>query len=350
MFKNGKINNLTMRDVAREAGVSQSTVSHYLNKSAPVSASTCQKIIEAIQKLNYQPNLIARNLKRKKSNTIGLFIPDMMNLYYAELAKGVTDAAQQEGYAVILYATGYRREMEGEFVDLVLQQQVDGVIIAYNFIDERLWKRLEENQAQAVMLDVYPSQKIGPTIVIDGEKGIHEAVNYLYQLGHRDYAFLSEPPYVLPLIIRNRAFMSVLKEKNIPVNKEWVLVEKRQINRVEIGFSLGKDLLSRKELPTAVLTSSDLVAVGAIKAFLSSGIRVPDDISVVGFDDITLASYIHPSLTTIAQPKYQMGRMSVELLLKIMTGQILPDSFMINVFEPKLVVRLSTGIPKKKSY
>ncbi|MGQ9623284.1 MAG: LacI family DNA-binding transcriptional regulator [Candidatus Caldatribacteriaceae bacterium] len=310
-----RMHRVTMKDVAKEAGVTLSTVSHFLNGTAPVVPKTRQKIVEAIKRLNYRPDLTARNLKKCQTKALGLFVPDITNSFYAELARGVADVARESGYSVILYATSYERELEQSFVGLVEQRQVDGVIVSYSFLDESLWGRLLECGIPLVLVDVYPVNTIWPSVVVNNEKGIELALSYLVSLGHTRIAYLSEPPYVLSLVKRQRAFLQFVRKKNLPVKDKWILVEKAQRNRVEIGFGLGKRLIGEQDIPTAVVASSDLVAVGVVKAFLSSGVRVPEDVSVVGFDDILLASYIHPSLTTVRQPKYEMGRIGVEFLV-----------------------------------
>lgn len=328
---------VTMKDVAREAGVALSTVSHFLNGTAPVSPKTRQKILAAIERLNYRPDFTARNLKKRRTSALGLFVPDITNPFYAELARGVSDVSRESGYSVILYATSYERDLEENFVELVEQHQVDGVIVSYSFINERLWKRLEGSGVPAVLVDVYPVNDLWPSVVVDNERGIEKALSYLVSLGHMEIGYLSEPPYVLSLVKRQRAFLNFMRRKGLFLRDEWILVEKTQRSRVEIGFTLGKELLKVSKLPTAIVASSDLVALGALKAFLSSGIRVPEDISIVGFDDILLASYVHPSLTTVRQPKYEMGRTGVEYLLQFLQGR--KECPALTLIEPVLVER-----------
>jgi DNA-binding LacI/PurR family transcriptional regulator len=338
-----------MKDVAKEAGVALSTVSHFLNGSAPLSEETKQKIKKAIEKLNYRPNLTARNLKKRKTSTIGLFVPDIANPFYAEIYKGVADAAREKKYNVILYATNYQKDRECDFVKLVSQWQVDGVIVGYSLIDENLWFKLERADIPVVLVDVYPVNNRWPSVVTDNEAGIQLAVQHLFNLGHREIAYLSEPPYVLSLIKRQRSFIESLKQFGLPVKEEWILVEKKQANRVEIGYALGKKLLSGKNLPTAVVASSDLVAIGAMKAFLESGLKIPDDMSIVGFDDIIFSSYVHPSLTTIRQPKYEMSKKGTEFLLQLIEKQTtsLPGNELYCI-KPVLVKRLSCSTPRKR--
>jgi len=341
--------NVTMKDVAREAGVALSTVSHFLNNSAPLSEETKQKIKKAIEKLNYRPNLTARNLKKRKTSTIGLFVPDIANPFYAEVYKGVAEAAREKKYNVILYATNYHKDREHDFVKLVTQWQVDGVIVSYSFIDENLWFKLERADIPVVLVDVYPVNNRWPSVIVENETGIQLALQHLFSLGHREIAYLSEPPYVMSLIKRQRAFIENLKQLNLPFKEEWILVEKKQANRVEIGYLLGKKLLSGKDLPTAVVASSDLVAIGAMKAFLESGLKIPDDMSIVGFDDIIFSSYVHPSLTTVRQPKYEMSRKGTEFLLQLIEKQssnLCPNG--ICSIKPVLIKRLSCSVPRKK--
>lgn len=334
--KHGRV---TIKDVAREAGVSQSTVSHFLNHTAPLSIETKQRIREAIKKLRYRPHVVARNFKKKRTASLGLFVPDITNLFYAELSRGVAEAAWEQGYSVILYSTSYQRELEKNFVELVEQGQVDGVVVAYSLIEDNLWNHLFDCGIPLVLVDIYPFTSRYPSVVMDNEKGMEMAIDYLYRLGHTEIAYLGEPPYVLTLVKRQRSFLASMQRRGLSIRDNWVVVEEKvQLNRVEIGFSLGKRLLCAEKLPTALVASSDLVAIGAMKAFLSVGIRVPEDISVVGFDDILLASYFHPSLTTIHQPKYEMGKIGVEFLLRLIReGSIFENALL----EPMLVERNS---------
>lgn len=336
-----KTRNVTMREVAQEAGVAQSTVSHFLNGTAPVALETRDKIIRAIQKLNYYPNVTARNFKRRKTNLIGLFIPDVTNLFYAELAKGVIDAAKEKKYNVLLYATDYQRKLEKDFFELVVSKQVDGVVIGYNLIEERLLDKLEKAGVPMALVDVYAANSSCPSVVVNNEEGIRQGISYLIELGHRRIAYLSEPPYALALVERQRSFLRWARDWKLDFRENWILVEKKQRNRVEIGFSLGKKLLKEHPLPTAVMCSSDLVAIGAMKAFLSSGLRIPEDISLIGFDDILLCSYVHPSLTSIKQPKYEMGRTAVKFLEGVIAGNSSGENEKKVVINPGLVKRLS---------
>ncbi|MEN3186617.1 MAG: LacI family DNA-binding transcriptional regulator [Atribacterota bacterium] len=330
---------VTIRDVAKEAGVSQSTVSHFLNHTASLSLETKQRIRDAIKKLHYRPHLVARNFKKRRTASLGLLVPDITNLFYAELSRGVADAAREKGYSVILYSTSYQGEMERGFVDLIEQGQVDGVVVSYSLIEESLWNRLFDCEVPLVLVDIYPFTSRCPSVVMDNEKGMEMAIDYLHGLGHTNIAYLGEPPYVLTLVKRQRSFLASMQKRGLSVRENWVLVgEETQLNRVEVGFSLGKLLLENRFLPTAVVASSDLVAIGAMKALLSAGMKIPEDISVVGFDDILLASYFHPSLTTIRQPKYEMGKMGVELLLKLVEGE---SAFQNALLEPVLVERNS---------
>lgn len=338
---------VTMKDVAKEAGVAFSTVSYLLNGTAPVAPETKQKILAAIERLNYRPNLTARNLKRQRTNVIGLFVPDLTNLFYAEIAQGVADLAREAGYSVILYATSYEEELERKFVELVEQRQVDGIIVSYSFINKHLWRRLEESNIPVVLVDVYPLNDRWPSVVVDNEKGVEKALSYLVSLGHMEIGYLSEPLYILPLVKRYQAFLDFVKKNRLRIRDEWIIVEETQRNRVEIGFALGKRLLESGERPTAILTSSDLVAVGTLKAFLSSGINVPGDMSIVGFDDILLSSYLHPSLTTVRQPKYEMGRIGTEILLQLLRGGRDNIASSLVVIEPEIVERGSSSHIRK---
>ncbi|HSV31624.1 MAG TPA: LacI family DNA-binding transcriptional regulator [Atribacteraceae bacterium] len=331
-----------MWDVAKYAGVAQSTVSRFLNGTATVSPQIGKRIAEAIQILDYRPNQVARNLKKRATNTIALFVPDITNLFYAELSKGVSEEARRWGLEVILYDTGYHRSREKDYLELALRQQIEGIVIAYNLLDEQIWLRLGKSKIPAVLIDVYPPDDSWTALVVDNEQGIRLAIDCLRSLGHRQVAYLSEPPYVLPLILRQREYMRYMREQELLVKEKWMLTEKKQLNRVKIGFNLGRKLIENDPIPTAVMTSSDLVAVGALYAFLSAGLRVPEEISLIGFDDIILSSYLFPSLTTVRQPKYEMGLRGVRLLMNLISkpGR---SAACFEIIEPTLVARNSTG-------
>jgi len=332
---------VTMRDVAQEAEVAQSTVSHFLNGTAPVAIETQKKIIQAIRKLNYYPNVTARNFKQRKTNIIGLLIPDITNMFYAELAKGVIETAKEKNYNLLLYATDYQRRLEKDYIELIVSKQVDGVVVGYNLIDEKLWDKLKEARVPVSTIDVSPVNDFWPSVFLNNEEGIQQGLSYLVKIGHRQIAYLSEPPYALALVERQRAFLRLVRSLKLDFRENWILVEKKQRKRVEIGFSLGEKLMSERPLPTAVMCSSDLVAVGAMKAFLSAGLKVPEDISIIGFDDILLCSYVHPSLTSIKQPKYDMGKIGIELLEEVIANREPREKEKRIVVNPSLVKRQS---------
>lgn len=207
---------------------------------------------------------------------------------------------------------------------------------------KHLWERLEKSNVPIVLVDVYPVNDRWPSVVVDNERGVEKALSYLVSLGHTEIGYLSEPLYILPLVKRYQAFLGFMERNKLQIRDQWVIVEKAQRNRVEIGFTLGNKLLEAKRRPTAILTSSDLVAVGALKAFLSSGINIPEDMSIVGFDDILLSSYLHPSLTTVRQPKYEMGRTATEILLRFIRGEKSDMSSSLVIVEPEVVERDSS--------
>jgi LacI family transcriptional regulator len=337
----------TIRDVARRAGVSPSTVSRFLTGITPVSAAKRERVGRAIRRLGFRPNALARGLKQRRSYSIGLLIPDITNPYFAEAAKGVEEAAQQGGFAVLLCDSENDPARESRYLELLRERQVDGLIYV-TAGDGASLRRLWRGRPLVVMDREVPGLATD-SVTTDNERGAYEITRILLQHGHRRVAFLAGPQRLAPARLRLRGYRRALRELKIPA--EAGLIRQGDFT-VEGGRAAMEALLRHSPRPTAVVASNDVMALGAVQTIEEAGLRVPAHISVVGFDDIPVAALVRPPLTTVAQPVRQMGEVAVQLLLAGLTdgrqdgGRGVRRDRRQIVLEPRVVVRGSVGAPR----
>lgn len=325
--------------MAKRAGVAVSTVSRVLNRSGYVSPGTRKKVLEAVKEMNYEPNQVARSLVGKDSKTIGLILPDIMNPFFPALARGVEDAARRYGFAVILGNTDNEAKHQEAYLRTMQQKQVDGIIITGTNVCDRMVQQLLQQGMKILLID-RPMQVEGVDLVAcDNIAGALKATTCLLELGHRNISFISGPLALGPAKDRLEGYRRALHTYGIPFRNEYVA---EGDFRYERGYEAMQELLTLPELPTAVFASNDLMAIGAIKAIEKAGLQVPGDISVVGYDDIMLASLFKPALTTVIQPCYRMGAAAAELLIKRITGEERGGPQQI-IFTPALAIRETVG-------
>lgn len=304
---------MRIKDVAKLAGVSTATVSHVVNKTRFVSAETTARVLSAIERIGYTPNAHARNLASGRSRTLGLIISDIANPFFPELVKSIQERAIERGYDVILANTNYDPQRTVACVQRMLEQRVSGVAIMTSEMDFALTERLAEREIAVVFLDV---GKVGPhtsNIVVNYEQGIRQGVEHLLALGHRRIAYISGPQQMKSAARRRAAFERTMKKYQASLHTAPSVFEGNL--RAEGGQQAARELLRLDPLPTAVVSANDLMAIGALGVLKSAGLRVPQDISVIGFDDILFASLTDPPLTTIALSRAEIGRAAVEALL-----------------------------------
>ncbi len=334
-----KIAKTTIKDVAEKAQVSISTVSRVINNSGYVNAETKHKVMEAIRELDFEPNPLAKGLGGGKSNTIGLILPDITNLFFPSIARGVEDAATVQGYTVILGNTDNVAANEESYLNVLERKSVDGIIIAGSSSDGSRIQELTTSGLPVVLVDrTFPSLTID-SVTSDNLEGAYLAVKHLVTLGHEKILFLGGGTNISTTQEREQGYLKALRESGIPINRNLIHYGDY---RFESGFDRLIEVLE-KGLPfTAVFAANDLIAIGAIRAIQSRNLHVPQDFSVVGFDDIFWAKLERPPLTTVAQPIYRMGMIACELLLdKIkLPSQQEPRHI---VLKPDLVLRQSTA-------
>lgn len=324
----------TLKDIAKATGFSLSTVSYVLNGKKKVKPETYACIMEAVEKLNYRPNQLARSLKMKHSCSIGVIVPDISNEFFPEILKGIDQIAHEKGYNIFLCNTNNDSALEQESVNMLLSKDIDGII----FIGTANSQILQRSDITIPIVLV--DRKIGNTytsITSDNYLGGYMATEYLIQCGHRNIMLLGGSPTIPNFFERIRGYMDALSDNGIPYTEDCVIICDCSISG---GYDAAKELLGRNFDVEAVFAANDLIALGAMRGFRDNGLRVPEDIALVGFDDIAFASHAIPALSTISQPKFDMGKIAAEKLF----AQIFDDEKAVEhiVLNPTLVVRETT--------
>jgi LacI family transcriptional regulator len=330
----------TINDVARLAGVSITTVSHVINGTRFVSDELRQRVSDAMQTLNYQPNSLARGLRMGLSKSIGLIIPDNSNLFFAEIARAIEDAGYKHGYSVILCNTDDDPQKEDAYVNVLRAKQVDGVIfISAGGLSQGL-NRLLDAHVPVVVIDRQIADIAADIVLIDNLQGGYQAVQHLIQTGHKRIACIAGPSDLTPSSQRLVGYQRALQDAGLPCDER--LLERGDFHAAS-GYTATLRLMQNKPRPTAIFACNDMMAIGALHATYVLKIRVPDDVALVGFDDVELASYVYPPLTSVAQPKQEIGKMAVDLILERIHSPMAPSRTM--VMSPSLMVRLSSSTP-----
>lgn len=328
----------TIKDVARRAQVSIATVSHVLNGTRPVSEEVRRRVVDAAQALNYHPDGRARSLRRKRTQSLGLVIPDNANPFFAALARAIEDASFARGYSVILGNADGNPRKERLYLDVFTEQRVDGVILATVASTRHNALLLLKRGTPCVVMDRANPDLPVDTVQVDNRLGARLAVEHLISLGHRRIACIGGPANLVTGTERVAGFREALRRAGLDV--EGALLVNGDFS-FESGYRAARQLLDQRAPPTAIFAANDLMALGVIRACSDLGARVPDDVAVAGFDDVPLASMIQPRLTTVAQPLTEMARIAIELLLaRLGGGERSPEH---HVLAPRLVVRESSG-------
>lgn len=336
---NGKTENkkTTIYDIAKATGVSIATVSKVINNVGRISQNTRDKIMKAIEELQYQPSMVATALTGKLTYTVGLLIPDLSNPFFAEMARSVEDRGHELGFNLVMCSTDNDPDKVVQYIRLLKQKNVDGIILATGIKDEKVVKELISHKIPvALIARDMPALAIG-TVLVEDFRGGYLATEHLVQLGHRKIAIIVEDLSITSSKERLRGYRYALEERELPFDENRVLVSDFTI---EGGKALTKKLLDSADPPTAVFACNDLLAIGAIQAAREKGLKIPDNLSVVGFDNSILATIIDPPLTTVAQPIQDMGHKVMDLLYQEIQGD--KHAKQRIVLLPELVVRKST--------
>ncbi len=335
----------TITDIARRAGVSAATVSRVINRTVPVDPDTEARVRAAIRELDYRPNLLARSFRRRQTQTIGLLVPDNSNPFFAELARAIEDIGFAEQYNVILCNSDLSETKQSHYIDVLLDKRVDGIILTSSGLitgetGADSAARIREAHVPFVVIDRDLGEYPVDQLLVDNHQGGALAGRHLIELGHRRMACVVGPSDLTPSAGRIAGFRGALREAGIDLPDALVV---QGDGRHSGGTASVRTLLQRNVDFTAIFAFNDVMAAGVIGELQRSGLRVPGDVSVIGFDDIPIAAAMYPSVTTIAQPIAEMARLGVDLLLRRIRG---PDApFERLVLPTRLVPRESTASP-----
>ena len=308
---------ITIKDIARKAGVSVATVSYVVNQTRYVSPERKARVLQAIAELGYSPNAIARSLRQKNTRMIGLIVPDSSNPFFAEIAKGVEDAGYERGYSVILCNSNASIERELVYLDLLRSKRVDGIIfIATTTRVDQIRPFVAAGIPVAVFYRDNPDLDID-TFRIDNVKAGCMATRHLIDLGHRQIACIQPASAQTPSGQRVDGYKQAMQESGLTWDEALL---PRGDNRVSGGKEAAQALVSSGRPFSAIFSSNDAMAIGAMRALREMGYAMPQDVSIVGVDDIILASYTEPPLTSVAQPKYEAGCQAVDFVIQRVEG------------------------------
>jgi DNA-binding LacI/PurR family transcriptional regulator len=337
------IKKTSIKDIAKKAGVAISTVSHVINKTKYVSEDTKDKEDKAIKELDYRPNIIARGLRTKSTRTIGVLLPDIALPFFAQVLRGIEEAARLRNYTMIMGCTFYDIQEEERQVNSMLDQSIDGIIFFCGYDLYEHIKKVHDSNIPVVVLDREIEDREIPSVLVDNFNAMERAVQYLYDLGHRKIGFITFP-FDNQTTIRRRyeGYCSGLKKNGIKYNPDYVIIDDlMRLDELKGTYAVIKQKVEENKIPSAFITLADFLAIGAIKALKEVGISVPDDVSVMGYNDEVICAFSDPSLTTVKQPKKLMGETAANLLLDIIERKKIEN--MNIVLKTEIIERKSTA-------
>ena len=326
----------TIYDVAEKAGVSISTVSKVLNNTGSLADKTRKKVKETMEELNYQPSVVAS--VKKRIQTIGLLIPNIANPFMAEVARSIENHVKRHGYSLMICSTDNDVKNEVEYISILKQKYTEGIIVATGLKKEKAIKELVKTDLPIALLSRDVPSLAADTVMVDDYLGGYEATRHLIGLGHEKIAMLTEDTSFSTIQARVRGYKEALEEAGLNYDESLVLANNTSI---EEGKKAMMNLLKESSPPTAVFASTESLAIGAVQGARELNVKVPDKLSIVGFDDTVLSTICEPPLTTIAQPIEEMGKKVAELLIEEIEKK--KESKQRVVLSPKLIVRNSTA-------
>ncbi len=331
----------TMKDIAKLAGVSTSTVSHVINKTRFVSEEISERVNNAAKELNYYaPSALARSLKVNRTKTIGMLVTTSTNPFFGEVVKGVERSCYQKGYSLILCNTEGDNERMRESINTLLQKRVDGLILMCSSLEgERIDVFERYPDIPVVVMDWGPMLFTSDKIQDNSLRGGYLAAKYLIDCGHKEVGCITGPLIKHQAQMRYEGYKRAMLEAELEFNANWIVESDFEC---EGGYQAFKKMVERGPLPSSIFVSNDMMAMGVINAANELGIQIPEQLSIIGYDDIHIAKFMSPSLTTIHQPKYRLGQAAVETLLRKLDEKSVEAQ--VVQLEPTLVERNSVRL------
>jgi LacI family transcriptional regulator len=310
--------NVTIYDVAREANVSMATVSRVVNGNPNVKPSTRKKVLEAIERLGYRPNAVARGLASKKTTTVGVIIPDISSIFFAELARGIEDIATMYKYNIILSNSDQNKDKELHLLNTMLGKQVDGILFMGGYISEEHVTEFKKSPVPIVLAATIEENNIIPSVNIDYEQAAYDAVAFLIEKGHKRIVYVTGPADD-PINNKKLAgYRRALEQYGLTYDENLIIEGDYSYDS---GIEAYEKIAELDEQPTAVFVGTDEMALGVIHSAQDHGVNIPEQLEVVGFDNTRLATMVRPRLTTVVQPMYDIGAVAMRLLTKYMNKE-----------------------------
>ena len=330
---------VTIKDIAKEAGVSPRSVSLVLNNAGRISKATRERVLKIAHDLNYQPNILARGLVNGRTYLIGVVFPYLTNSFFTSIISKIEEYSMSDGFDIILGNSSSSLELERGAIQRMVNRKVDGIICCPDPRYYEFYSKLAETGLPMIQIMTHIKHANSHSVLVDDENGGYLATKHLIDLGHSNIGYISyTEDYYQEIVLRNSGYRRALIEKGISLDLEKYEVQSDL--SFNGGYNAAKELLARDRQVSAIFAPTDLAALGAVKACLDSGRKVPEDISVVGYDDIDLAKYqIQYPLTTIAQPKDVIGTIAYSMLKKLIAGNKIESV----VLKPELVIRKTTA-------
>ena len=337
-----KKNPATLSDIAKQLNISISTVSRALHDHPAINAGTKKKVVDLARNLNYQPNLLALNLLNKKTNTIGIIVPEITSYFFSSVINGIQDLVNDAGYHLIISQSEESFEKEKNVLDALLKVRVDGFLVSPTSETSggNHFNKLIDNDIPLVIFDRDCQGFNADKVLVDDYDGAFQAVEYLIKTGCENIAHITGPSNLSISQHRFQGYLDAMKKHNITIDDQMVV----SVNGFtpEFGVQAAKKLLSLPKLPDAIFAINDGIAIGAMYVIKETGIKIPNEISVVGFDDEPHSSYFIPPLTSVWQPVYDMGMLSARILLNKLKGVKTVDSPRYELLKPELIIRESS--------
>lgn len=325
----------TMKDIAKLAGVSSSTVSHVINKSRYVSEEISERVNKAAKELNYFPSALARSLKTNRTNTIGMLVTNSTNPFFGEVVKGVERHCYQRGYNLILCNTEGDYARMRDSIETLMQKRVDGLILMCPSLEGENIEVFDRYPSIPVVVMDWGSVSFESDKIQDNSfQGGYIATQHLLDSGHTQLGCITGPLNKYQAQMRFDGFKQALSDKGVGLNLAWV--EEGNFE-CEGGFEAFERLFAKGQLPSALFVCNDMMAMGAINAASKHGVRIPEDLSIIGYDDLHISKFMSPALTTIHQPKFRLGQAAVDAVLNKLQNQ--QSEHQVVQLEPKLVER-----------
>ncbi|MCU9614233.1 catabolite control protein A [Caldibacillus lycopersici] len=319
--------NITIYDVAREANVSMATVSRVVNGNPNVKPATRKKVLEVIDRLGYRPNAVARGLASKKTTTVGVVIPDISSSFFAELARGIEDVATMYNYNIILSNSDQNKDKELHLLNTMLGKQVDGIVFMSGNVTEEHVEEFEKSPVPIVLAGSIEQTGKIPSVNIDYEKASFEAIQTFIDRGHKNIAYVIGPLHEpINAVKKLSGYKKALETANIPFNEDYVV---EGDYTYDSGIEAAEKLLELDEKPSAILVSTDEMAVGVVHGLQDKGYLIPDDFEVISADNTRLSVMVRPQLTSVVQPLYDIGAVAMRLLTKYMNKEEVTENVVI---------------------